>query len=283
MGAVTGKWGYVNGKSTTLGWQVDDAAAVARQKSSSTGGGYQRFMGAQSWSGSYRAGGASPAVMPGESFAFSGFTAPDDGVGGNDGQTYSGTARVTQVAINWAWTGDAVLINHEVSFMGDLALAIASATYTEDSTDPVAEPTPISAGVKYAVNEDEVTWTTLANVSNVSLNLINNVQPVVNSSTVVSDVLWTGTREGGFDWTCDITVDDNVRYLEKGEWYGLQLFTNATEFWQLQYGRVMNYSGLVIDVENDSIIQQTANLGMHSHNGANEGEVIQPDLTSFWP
>lgn len=290
MTVLTGKFARINNFSTVMGFTFNDVAAVKTQRASNTLGGSQRFTGAESWNGSFKTGGAIPLVMPGESFTFEGYVGPDSGASGGTGNIYSGTAVVKQVQINWSWEGDGILINSETQFEGSLAYSItAGGAALTDSTDPIARPVQFTPGVKYGLN-DAVKTNILPNVKSVTLTLTNNLQMAVNSSTVVLDAaesryrLWQAPKPGHFDWTCDITVEDATRVLQKGEWYGLDLYIDDTDFWSLNFGRIIAYSGITFDLESDAIIQQTANIGMHGIDGATVGSVRLPGaLTDFWP
>lgn len=287
MGLHSGKFGVINGHSTVRNWTVEDAQDSKTYVASNTKFGTGRRASVESWSGSFGIYGHTPQVMPGDDFSFIGFTAPDSDVLGGSGMRYSGTARVAQVQVNWGWQGGEIL-NAQVNFNGHLALTAAVGAAISDLTVPRV-PSVIGTRIDYSLND--VDWVEWTNLVTAQLTLSCALQSFVNSSTVVGGRLWTGQKPGPVDWTLAVTEQDNRRSLfEKGDVISLRLYVNDTEYYELKWAHVQNFTGLTVDVETGAIMQQTVNLGMDgfdpdetTYDPDSIGHVILPDLTQWWP
>lgn len=281
MPVHSGKLGVVNGKSTVQNWSISDEQNLAAAVASNTALGRVRRPGVNSWSGNYAQKGGTPPVMPGETFSFVGYTAPTDNVSGN-GLKYTGDAVVKSVAISWNWASGEI-IGSTTEFDGHLALAAADGTQIADITAP---DVPTIALAKIQFSADDTTFTDVANVTTVTLTITNDVQAYVNSSTVVSNTLWTGQRAGNYDWNMAIAMQDVKRTdVVKGTQYSWKIFVDATTFWKLKWGRVKNFTGLTVDRDSGAIIAQTVNVEMDGTKESDGvlGHILKPGGTQFWP
>lgn len=277
MGVHGGKFAAIDGKRSVRQWTVNDGHTPAKGIASNTLNGPMRRPGVQDWTGNYNAFGAQPELMPGDPFSFIGYTAPDNDVSGV-GQTYAGDALVENVVISWNYQ-NGELISHVVNFGGHLALVSGSSS-VEDTSDPDAfevcgtklQWAPALTGV----------YVDLDNILSMQLTLSCALQTYVNSSTLC----WTGRKPGPIDWTLAITQQDNVRLgsmFDKGDRIKLKLFINATEFYELTWGQVRDFSGITADRETGAILQRTINVDMDGWDGTNPGSIILPDTTTWWP
>jgi hypothetical protein len=285
MSVHSGRFALVNGQSTNAGWSINDTAAPAEAVASNTAFAKARRRGVREWSGSFNMFGHQPFAMPGASFSFSGYTAPEnDGFG--LGLIYSGTALVNQLAVTWDWATGA-LISSQVDFVGHLALTTAQGAPPLDASVPVLEAIAISAGITCKdITKADVLYTAIPNVTNAVLTITNAIQEYVNSSTIVSGDLWKGRKAGTIDWAVAITQQDNIRtQVAVADQVALKMFVDATTFWDLQYGIVKDFTGIQINRQTGAIIQQTINIDMDAVNintGA-LGQIVQPNGTLFWP
>lgn len=278
MAVHSGKFGRINGKGAVGEWTINDNLTFDKNRASNLRGGTQSIAGVKSWGGSYNAQGGQPGVMPGESFSFAGFTAPDDGTSDDDGLGYSGTAYVASVVVTWDWaTG--VPLKHTVNFAGHLALTETTAN-VGDTTTAAYAPVQVCSINKWA----DPTLTPITNVKTAVLTITNALQAYANSSTVVSNVLWTGQTPGPTDATLSLTRDDNERtLLVPGTSYYMRLYTSATAFWDLEWMTPENYTGIVVSPQSGAIIGHTVNMGMVALSGGALGSIVLPDTTTYWP
>lgn len=287
MGLHSGKWAYVNGISTNRGWQVNEQQTPARGLASNTGFAPVRKKGVRSWNGSYTAYGATPSVMPGDLFGFTAYGAPDDDVSGN-GQRYVGNAMCTGVSITWNY-GSGEFLGHSVNFNGHLALTKDANTIAADASAPDMPPVALTKIQTGDVNG--TTYVDLSNVVTVTLNISCQVQSFVNSSTIVSGVLWTGQKAGPVDWTLSVSQQDNLRVgapFDIGDNVSIKLFVDATLYWLLQWGHVRDFTGIDANRETGAIIARTINIDQTAIDpgvggGNTLGVVKKPSGVNWWP
>jgi hypothetical protein len=285
MGVHSGKFGVVDGVATVKNWSISDEQDSVRFVASNTAFGTGTNRGKESWNGSFQCFKAVPDAMPGDLITFAGYTAPNDNVSGN-GVRYDGSAMVKQVQVNWNW-GTAELLHSQVDFDGHLALVPTVGAQLLDA-DPALVKGPQCAVIKYSA--DLTTWTELPNLLTAQLTITSALKPYANSTTVVTDSgvcrLWTGQSAGPLDIQVAITQQDNLRSVfKKGDQLGLRLFVNATEYYELVYARVKNFTGISVNVDTGEIIQQTINFDMDAIKAADGtlGHFKLPDTTTWWP
>lgn len=278
MSVHGGKFGIVNGISSVRQWTIQDQISLLKAVNSATKGASARRKGIRSWNGSYNAYGGLPSVMPGESFTFAGYTAPNDDVLASDGVKYSGTAFVDSVAITWNFqTGD--ILSHVTNFTGHLALTVASAAVITDATSPDLQET---CGLKIQYDPLSGTFVDWGNVTQVTLTISAANQKYVNSSTNLSGICWTGVKAGVLDWTLSVGEQENIRTLfALGDNLKLKLFTTASLFWELWYGMVKEATGITVDIESGAILARTTNLEMNGY-GPAVGKIVKPGASAFW-
>lgn len=274
MGAHSGKFATVGSMSTTKGWSVSETSSPAKFVTSNLSGGSGRTKGIFDWTGSVNGLGGDVPHMPGESFTFTGFLAPDNDVSGN-GSSISGTALVESIVIDWDFAA-AEPLAWTLNFGGHLAATWSTATVT-DTTD-VNAVTPCGLLVKNGTD-------TLTDVTTVSMTISNELQTFVNSSTYAAGTCWTGRKAGNIDWTVAITQQASNRGVANAPDMGtnniLSLYTTATEYWYLKWGHVENYSGIAADTDSGAIVERTINYSMNGWNAA-QGSIQRPGAGSAW-
>lgn len=277
MGVHSGKFATVNGMSTVRNWTIVDDITNPKYVASNTLGGTGRESGIQSWSGSFGFYGGMPSVLPGELFAFLGYTAPDNDISGA-GMRASGNAMIDSVVITYNWAnGD--IISSVANFTGDLALVWASGVQVVDGTIPTV---PSICGAKIETSDDGVAFTPLPNVTQAVLTITAANQKYVNSSTNC----WTGVKAGPIDFTLAITREDNlIATLAKGSNKVVKVWHSATalDFWLLKWGKVKGFTGITANAETGEIIKHTVTLEKNGFVGGVVGTIRTPGDVAYWP
>lgn len=279
MSVLSGRYGTINGIPAVRNWQIGKDGNLSRFVNSATAAGSGRKKGVGQWGGSYASHGGIPAVMPSEFFSFVGYTAPTSGVLGTVGQAYTGSAIVDALGINWNWVGGQVL-EHQVSFGGHLALTsvpVNAAVLDATVSDPEAVGLTL---IKYSA-DDGVTWTTLTDLTQASLQFQASNSQYVNSSTYSN----TGRVPGPIDWSASIGVEANLlgHGLTQFNDYMWRFYVNATECYELKWGMVKAFSGLQVSPESGQVISHSINIEMSAAVDAALGHIKLPDASTWWP
>lgn len=278
MGYHSGMWGVINGQSTVRNWSLNTTSSPFAYKASNTAGGTARVDGTKDWNGSFNQLGAIPLLMPGDSFAFAGYTAPDDDVLGSNGTCYSGTAIVDQVVCSWNW-GASEALNIAVNFSANGVISSASSIYS-DATAP-QEYTICGTKIEYGDSGSE---TELENVAAATLTFSAANQGSVNSSSSC----YMQRRPGPIDWTAAITLEDNTQPITLGTSERFLFYIDDTYYWELQWGLIRDYSNLTVNRETGAIIRQTMNVDMDGIKSGVQGTITLPGTSSgageeWWP
>lgn len=268
MGPQSGRFGVIDGISTVRNWSINDVSTLPKGVASSTKNGALRRPGIRSWTGSFAFYGHTPPVMPGSLFDFAGYTAPNDGVSGN-GVVYLGQAICDSASIVWNWqSGD--IISGTCNFSGHLELTTDVDEYL-DTTSPNA-PSICGTGIFYNATEWE-------NVTQATLNLTAANGSYVNSSTGC----WTGRRPGPVDATLSVVEQEVARgSFEIGDDLIVKIMVDGTDFWELKWMKVKDFSGLSVDRETGAIMSRTVALEKNGFNGGT-GWIKKPGGTTWWP
>ena len=277
-GPLGGRYGVANGITALRNWTINDNGTLAAYVNSATAIGQGSQPGVSSWTGGYSNHGHTPPVLPGELFTFEGYTAPDDGIFGNVGYKYAGNAIVDSVAINWDWTSGTVIEN-QTSFLGVENITPSPGGYPW--TDPGSDDPPPVCGTKIEYSVDGSTWTELDHIMQASLQITNNVQSYVNSTTNCG----TGRRAGTVNFNCSIVLQDTYfgGGLTKFGIYQFRMYVNDTEFWLLKWARVQEFTGLQVSPETGAIIQHSVSLGMSARKSGVLGSIKAPGASSsYW-
>jgi hypothetical protein len=277
--SLSGQFAAIDGVPAIVSWNIARTRPSNAFKHSGTNGGTNRRKGVGSWSGGWTAKGGVPAVLPGASASFIGYTAPTTGVEGTDGFRYSGTIFVNEVTIRWDWTTNAV-IDHDVSFLGHLGLTKASGTAVTDAVQTVEVESSLCAILAGTVAAP----TAITDMKTAQLKITSDVKPFVNSSTANE----TGHRGGKLiDWEAQIVVEntDGTLFTEGTEFETLRMGVNAAQFWDLQQAFFREMSGVTANRETGDIIEQTLTFEMASNKAADGtlGAIVKPDTNNYWP
>lgn len=276
MGVHSGKLAVLNGMSTVRNWTIVDDITNPKYSASNTLSGTGRVSGIQSWNGTFAFYGGVPSVLPGQSFAFLGYTSPDDDISGA-GQRATGNAMIDSVAITWNWANGEI-ISSVANFSGDLDLVWASGSQIFDATAP---DVPSVCGAKIEVSDNGADFTALDNCTQAVLTITAANQKYVNSSTNC----WTGMKAGNIDFTLAITREDNIFTMAKGANKVVKLWNSATalDFWLLKWAKVKGFTGITANPETAEIIKHTVTLEKNGFVGGVVGAITMPGGVDYWP
>lgn len=269
----TGINAAVDGVSTARGWEVSYTADTQKYVASNTDGGPGREDGNKDWSGSYTAYGHTPAVWPGESFTFLG---SEDGAVG-----VSGTAIVDTITINIDFESGAI-IDYTVNFSADGALTLNAAAVVADATMPAAYT---SIGRKVQLKAIGGAYADVDDVRTVTITLSAENQSYVSSSTSG----WVRRNAGNFDATLSLSIyeSDLSALILPNSIYSVKVYVTAAAFWEFEWIKFGEASGVTVDREGAGHIAYTANgafTGFAEVTGSmTQGFIKNPAVATKWP
>ena len=250
--AIKGYRGAVANDSTGINdvrfWKVGHSAENLAVADSGTKGAFNELRGIVDWKGFYGAYGHTPAVMPGDAFTFRGNidTEVDKGA--------LGTAVVRAVQIFWDWARG-LPIYHTVAFEGNGALTFGATT----SADAGPPDWYMSGDCvwKIAAPAASPTFLELTKRIRGSLLIWKDLAPYTDSGTanLVS-------RAGGnLHWavSVDVHTEDPSAIHSVASTFGvnnvvdLQLFVDATTYWNPKWTRWKEVGELEIDIEGEKL------------------------------
>lgn len=273
MGAKSGRFGLVNGKSTTTKWSINQTSSSQSFVASNTRGGTGRTGGPQDWTGSYEGLGHTPGVMPGEYFDFLGLTGPDSGVEGEAGVAYSGNAIVESVSITWNWETNQA-ISYSVSFGGNGQLEEVTQAAADGSQVAVFE----TKGCIFTFDGDTPDF----GLTTATLTITAANQTYVDSSTGG----WTKRSPGPIDATLSVTINHNsitTLPFEEGDSVNVKAFINDTLFWDLKWMLIESFSNIGAERASGKIVSMTINTSLNAAKDGAVGWIKKPGGTAFWP
>lgn len=266
MGYHSGKYAVVNGVGAVVQWGIEDDSDTKEVINSQTYAMPMQLDGVNHWSGSIEQDGANPVagLMPGKIFAFTGYTAPDNDTAGGTGSIYSGNIMVERMTLTFNWeTGDVEKISYE--FQGALGLSFASGQAAIfDTSTPTYYGTKSLPQPKITVANAGGTWipgalTNWPYVTQLTMTLSNEVQPVVNASTGGL----TDRKAGPWKLEVSVTEQEVLRSLyEKDNILSLQIPVDPTftNYWSIKWLHVKNFTGISANRETGAIITRNTNL-----------------------
>jgi hypothetical protein len=282
MGVWSSKFVVVEGVDTLRSVTVNEQQVPAKGVASNTRQGVVRRPGVRSWNGTANRFGGTPALMPGDLFAFNGYFTPADGVEGSAGALLSGTAAVSQLQVNWSWQ-NGELLSQAYTFAGHLELDKDDDGAALEDTEP---PDVLSVcGTKIQYQESSGgSWVDIPALVTAQLALSVPLHPFVNSDTDC----WTGQRVGApVDWTLTLVQEDERRgvHFDIPDDVGIRAFIDDTNYWELLWGHVRDFTGITGNRETGEILKRTINIDMNAASGAALGHVLLPGApgTEWWP
>jgi hypothetical protein len=228
-------------------WEIGRKAQPQTFVDSGTGGGTGRRSGNADWSGTIDCNGAIPAYLPGDDLPFCGSLDGSTGV--------SGDALVDQVAITWDLAA-AKVVQHTIALSGNGPLAEGPAAA---GSMAVALPQHSKDLQVLLANPGGSTWTPLAHVQKATLTL-----RAANVSYVENGIVYR--RSGNLDWSLAVPllIDSQgpgaLPALSAVQ--GIQLFVDATNYWELLWAIFGQRTNLKVDIETKAMIGCTLNASM---------------------
>lgn len=285
MPEKNGAKGAIDGVPCIRNWSLNDLAETKEFACSATQGRRGRRAGIEDFNGSFEQYGGTPTLMPGECFTFEGFTGPDAvdcGPSSGDGNIYTGEAIIDQVAITWNWEASEEIMIAS-SFSGNGPLTIENGEILDEET-PIILPTTGSKGFFISSDGSVGNEAELCGIKSATLTFTADNTTYANSCT-------DGQRErnpGIGDWSLALNVDgddrSNLQNIQKNSSYIFHLYIDSTQYFQLKWGIVNDFSNLVVDVETRAIIGHTVNILENSISLAGVvGTILLPDGTTYFP
>lgn len=276
MGVAMGDSGIVNGGSTVRQWQVDYLEDDRPYAATNTGMGTDRNCGIIDWTGQYFAYGGAPASFPGDALTFLGEGVTTDGA--------SGTAIVERIQVAWEQE-NADYCQHILHFAGNGDLTLGAIAVQSDATIP----NPY-CGAGLAVKMDS---STIADVRRAYLDIrrmYGKPPGQVGNRPYSSSSVPGKTRriKSRLDWSMyfDMYVatyaalNAQITLQASNVW---SLYVNATQYWELTWGRVVKLEKLGADVEGSELLGVRVHVAMKGSNGSSLGTVKAPGGAVKWP
>lgn len=263
---ASGRYGAVNNISQLQNWNLEWTMTDDAQANSYTRAGKMRDSSIQDWTGGGTWLGSSFPSM--EGFNFTGYCAPSNGVYGTAGTTYSGRALWNSVTIS----GDVSSggrINVQMQWGGDGALTVGSSAVTDTANPDIL----MAMDCEISFGDTELRWKSF------NLNITNDTQTLVDSGTNG----WTARYAGILDFTGSVTQATDVHLDENGALDTLLIKCGALTVFELNYARVMSFSGLTVDPSSGAIIEATTNFGMAAHDDSGTLGSMTVLGTQIWP
>lgn len=286
MAIITGIGGATDGVEAMRAWTVDYDEDAAKAIASNTQGTEIVLPGNTQWGGNYSAYGDTPPHMPGA--AITPFKGSQDGSKGASGNAKS--EKIT-LSVDIASGG---IIGFVTDFIGDGALALGASVASDSSN--AAPPTVLGTKLKLAIASGAMSYAELLNVGIgvITLVLERPVATYTDSST-------GGTRKttgdiGNLTGTLTFTVNYGpdswgvaVDMPTVGQYYGAQIFVNATEFWAVDFLRCTKVGPIMANREANppEVLSLTVEMAFSGFVTADDtsyltGQVINPGLGSYW-
>ncbi len=281
MPIKTGIGGATDGVDAMRSWTVDYDEDAAKAIASNTQGTEIVLPGNTQWGGNYSAYGDTPPHMPG--VVIEEFKGSQDGALGVHGNAKS--EKITLV-VDIASGG---IIGFVTDFIGDGVLTIG-ASVASDASD-AAPPTVIGTKLKLAVASGSMSFAELTDVGIgvITLVLERPVATYIDSSTggtrkTTADI---GNLTGSLTFTANYGDASDLPII--GEYYGAQIFVNATEFWAVKFLRCVKVGPFMANREANppEILNATIEMAFSGFVTAGDasylsGEIVDPNLDSYW-
>lgn len=288
MAIITGRLGAVSDVGAIRSWTVDYDEEAAKAIASNTQGTEIVLPGNTSWGGNYAAYGDTPPHMPGDAIAS--FIGSQNGTKGASGAAKS--EKITLI-VDIAAGG---IIGYATDFIGDGALTLGTHGGTITDTSDAAPPTVIGTKLKLAIASGSMTYAELANVGIgvVTLVLERPVATHIDSSTggtrkTTDDI---GNLTGSLTFTMNYGPDSWAVAADMptvGEYYGAQIFVNATDFWQIDFLRCTKVGPIMANREANppELLNVTIEMAFSGFVTAGDasylkGQILNPNGDPYW-
>lgn len=253
----------INGVNTVRRFTIRKLNDSRPYVASNTKGGSGREEGPFDWVGVYSAYGHTPAVFPGEAFAFVGST--DGSVG------FTGTAIVDRIHIKWDIEKKAIL-EHYVYFSSNGALTEGAAVATDTTS-----PAPTSSKNMYVALDG----TKQTHIRNMELVIVSKNKPYVDSDTDG----WTKREKGPIDFQFRYGIYEGTpaSLPTMGQDYVVAFYATPTSTWELAWGHIEGYEDFNVDHEGQENVSAVVIGSMSGFSGTMAGWIKNPAGDTKWP
>lgn len=279
MTVVSGQFGAVNAQASVSDWTISKTATTSAFVASNTKGGTGRVTSIQDWTGTFNQNVGEPTVLPGTSFTFQGALGPTTGVWDSNAVTYSGTAFMQQAAITWDFSASNI-ITSSLTFQGDGAVTGPTAATVKDTSAPAVKAV-YGTKLQKAAATGTPTWEEVDNIASMSLTLTSDIKSYVNSSTAG----WTKRLAGNYDWTAEVTLQDDAEPVAVGTDYKWRFFIDSTTYWELIWGQVTGYGNIAANPSSGDIVSKSFSIAMNGYadtSNPTDGIVTTPSSADWW-
>jgi hypothetical protein len=278
--------------STVEQWQVSVLSDLKTFVASNTHGGTGRRPGINDWNGSFMQYGGIPAAMPGDLVDFIGCAGPVPPAALIvAGPSQSGPAIISELTTNWDWLGNEC-VKMSTSIVGAGPL-VSGTVAGQDTSAPIVSPsslchfiiTPVSRGG--VVSPSVVPYNPCLRAA--SLKVTAGQKDYLNSCSVGG---WKSRRAGILDWELSMVMEEadllQVPYIP-GDIVLVKCPVDATDFWQLTWGIVQEFSNYIVNIATGDLIGYTVTIKMGIDDGlggANPPVVSKPGgggTVTWWP
>ena len=270
------RWGdeaVVNGATSVRQWMVDYQEEDNPYAATNTRGGTDRHCGIVDWTGAYGAYGGTPIVFPGEALAFAGEAALDKGC--------KGTAITERIQIVWNHAKNDY-VAHVVHFAGngDLTLGGIGSALSDNTV-----PTGLYCSGDTQIKIDGVAFSDVQGAM-LDIRATHGKPPGQIGNLPYATGGKTRRIKGRIDWVAyvDVLSDPDFSLLpQPKQIVEFQAYTNATQYWDMHYGRIQRLENLGADTEGTGLIQVRIHIAMKGVYGSVYGSITTPAEVVKWP
>jgi hypothetical protein len=258
-------------------WGINSTADLKEAVCSASKGAKIRVAGNNDWNGNYTGYGAIPDVWPGDTIEFEGAIAgsEESGVGAY------GDVMIGSIVINID-IENGEIINHVVNFAshGELTLGTVTVPADESVPDPAT-----GSGMKVEVATDPFSsFNQINEVRTVALTFNKENQAYVSSGTAGQTKQVEGNLDAQLALTCYAKSSDGwATFPQPNTVYAVRVYTTDTLFWLIKFMRASELGGMDVDIEGNSIVGCSINLGLNAFEGGVEGVIVDPAEATRWP
>lgn len=273
----SGRQGAVNGHTNIAQWSASVAVDLQKVRSSATKGGTVALDGNTDWSGNFRGFGGQPAIMPGETFTFTG---SGDGTLGVTGPAICENVEVVIDIESGA------PVSYTVNFAGNGAPTLGAAAATDTTAPDVSDLSSIGCKIQQSAALDAPSFAVIPDVATITVRITSENPAYVSSSTAGAKKRFGGNIDAEVSYKiyegspADLIAPNSVK--------ALRVFVNATEFYEFNWMKYGNIDGFDVNRDSVNVVSCTQNSAMRGFTDTDatpdkEGSIKLPDATTWWP
>ena len=246
-----GRFGAVNGVVALSKWGVNQTSSPVVYRNSATGRLPGRSHAPSSWSGTMSIDGCSPAAMPADIIAFSGYGYPNSGVAGTVGLLHSGNAIIDSLNMSFDYKTNKP-VSYTLAFSGANALTISDVGVAIPVTGNYVPFEMCGNPILFRESTETTAAVAIDSVTTATLNITASNGKVTNSSTGCR----IDTKPGVADINLSIAVETGNRQLTIGNLYEITI-PSAPNSWIIKWVRLKAFTNLTVDISTGAIVGQT--------------------------